>query len=268
MKKYLSLFLVLALIGSMLLFTSCEALESLMGPESPLAMLEKAEKYLDENPYKMTVKTTVTSSDAELNAAFAALNLSVPMTVDGNNLIIEAPIMGMINTKMTLVGSDLYVDVNAALLGLNTKQKTTLDTTQMKSFLDNQTAAMPVSYLNFENLNLSSKDGVHTINCTGISTDATEELGKELSDVLSELGIESTIGDVNFSVSLKDGKYHSMELQCSYSFTVDEKPQTITMTMNAQYEYANITAVTAPADADAYQSVNFAEILPDFNLPG
>ena len=80
-------------------------------------------------------------------------------------------------------------------------------------------------------------------------------------DFLGEDDASIAVSDITYGVTLKDGKYESMELSCVYAITVGAESYNITMNLGSEFSYDNVKKVTAPSDADKYQSVDFDELL-------
>ncbi len=253
MKKLLSVMLALMLIVGTLAFTSCESVES---------TLEKADKALAEKPYTVTMDMDFECDDATLNAIFDALSMEIPLTVDGDNvsLDMEMDVMGQsVGMKMLVVDKVLYSSVDLGIT--QTKMKATLDDTQLKEFMDENATTMPVDYLQFEELKMEKKDDKQVITCSGITTEGLSELNKTMSESLEALGAEAAAGDISFEITLKDGKYDTMTMTCSYSVTIEGKTYTVGMTTNATYAYKDVAKITAPTDADSYQDVSYDQIV-------
>ncbi len=256
MKKLLSVVLALVFVLSAFALTSCELMQS------AAKMLESADAALKNAPYTVKVSTDFECDDATINTVFDAMSLEVPVTVDGENIALELSmeVMGQkLGTKMTVVDKVLYSDIDLGITQM--KMKATLDDTQLKEFVAENSAELPVDYLQFEELKLESKDGKQVITCSGITTEGMTALNDQVTEALKSMGAEGAVGDISYIVTLADGKYESMALSVSYSLTMEGKTYNLSMTMNAKYEYENVAKVAAPADADSYQSVSYADII-------
>ncbi len=252
MKKIVSVMLALMLVACMLAFTACESVES---------SLEKADKALKEAPYTVKMSMDFECDDQTLNTVFDALSMEIPVTVDGDNMAMELSmdVMGQkIGTKMSVVDKVLYSSVDMGITSV--KMKATLNDEQLKEFVSENSAEMPVDYLQFEELKMEKKDGKDVITCSGITTEGLTALNNQLAETMEAMGAEAAAGDLSYVITLADGKYESMALTCSYSITMSGKTYTVSMTMNAKYEYENVAKVTAPADADTYTEVSYDQI--------
>ncbi len=254
MKRIIPFILALMLVACMLAFTSCESVES---------ALEKADKALKEKPYTVSMSMDFECDDKTLNTIFDAMSVEVPINIDGDNVSMDMSMdvagqsLGM---KMSVVDKVLYSSVDMGALG-STKMKATLNDEQLKEFIRENTAEMPVDYFQFEELKQEKKDGKEIITCSGITTEGLTALNKEMSDALVNMGADAAVGDISFVITLADGKYESVALTCSYTVTIQGKAYTVSMTMNAKYEYQDVAAITAPADADSYTEVNYSDIM-------
>ena len=252
MKKIISIALMIAMLAmSVCAFASCEAVTA-------ASAIKKADEALLKAPYTVTMSMNFESDNAEMNEIFDAMSMEIPVTVDGENIAINMSISG-IAMNMTVVDKVLYYDVS--FLGQSQKKKTTLTDEQYKEFTDENGVQMPINSANFETLTLETVDGKQVITCTGITTEGTEELNKMLADSVGEMGAKATIGDLSFKITIADGKYESMDLSVSYTVTVEGMTVTTTMTMNAKYAYEDVKPITAPADADSYEAMDYDNIL-------
>ncbi len=254
MKKLTAVLLALMLAISLFAFTSCE--------KEPKELLEEAAKALAEKPYTMTMKMDFKSDNTEMNEIFKMMNLEFPVTVDGDNLAMDMSmdLMGQtMTTKMTLADKVLYYDISAA--GMSQKMKATLTDAQLEEFKGTQSMEMPVDYSQFAELKSEEKDGKTVITCTGITEDGKKALNDQMASALEALEGSAEIGDLSYSITLKDGKYESMDLSCTYTVSVSGITTNVTMTMGATISYDNVAAVTAPADADSYTAVDYSDIV-------
>lgn len=255
MKKILSIALALMLVASLFAFTSC-------GEKEPKEMLQDADKALSGKPYVMTMKMNFNSDNADMKEVFEMMNMEIPVTIDGNNMAMDMSmdLMGQtISTKFTLVDKSVFMNVSAA--GMSVKQKATLNDEQIKEFIGENGAEMPVDYTQFANLAAEKKDGKTVITCTGITDEGKKAINDEMASSLESLGGTATLGDLSYVITLKDGKYESMNLTCSYTATVMDESITVSMTMGATYSYDNVAAVAAPSDAADYTEVSFDDIM-------
>ncbi len=254
MKKITAVLLAIILVISLFALTSCE--------KEPKELLEEAAKVLAEKPYTMTMKMDFTSDNAEMNEVFKMMNMEFPITVDGDNLSFDMSmdVSGLsMTTKMTLVDKVLYYDISAT--GVSQKMKATLTDEQFTNFMGDQSMEMPVDYSQFAELTAEEKDGKTVITCTGISEEGKKALNDQMAASVESLGGSVELGDLAYSITLKDGKYESMDLSCTYTVSVSGITTTVTMTMGATISYDNVAEVTAPADADSYTEFDYSSLL-------
>ena len=253
MKKFLSLALALMMIVSLFAMTSCE--------KEPKEQLEAANKALTEKPYTMTMKMNLTADNSDVQEILDAMNVEVPVTIDGNNMFLDMTMdmMGQsVAMKMTLVDKVLYYNMDLA--GMAMKMKATLNDEQLADFVNKNGAEMPVDYTMFAELKSEKKDGKTVITCTGINDEGKKALNDELASSLGDMG-KATVGDLSYNITLKDGKYESMDLSCTYTVTVSGVSVSVTMKIGATFAYDKVAAVTAPADAAEYKEVDYSEMM-------
>ncbi len=254
MKKLLSVLLVLAMVGALLAFTGCE--------KAPEELLTAADEALTKGPYKMTLKTEFSSDDQTLQEVFDAMNLEIPVTIDGDNMAMDMSMdmEGMtMKAAVSLVEKTLYMSVDVS--GMSVKMKTPMTDEDLKKFEGDSGASLPVEPSQFSELKAEKKDGKTVITCTGI----TDEGKKALNDQMAEsagTGATAEVGDLSFTVTLKNGKYDAMELSCDYSVTVAGKTYATTMKIAATYSYTDVPAVAAPSDAASYMEMKYSDLFP------
>ncbi len=252
MKKLLSIALALMLVVSLFAFTSCE--------KEPKELLADATNALTEKPYTVTMKLSFDSDNAEMKDAFAMMNMEIPVTVDGDNMTMDMSmeLLGQtISSQITLVDKTAYMNISAA--GMSIKQKATMTDEQLQEFIDENGTEMPVDYNQFAELTAEKKDGKTVITCSGITDEGKKAINDEMAAALESMGT-ATLGDLSYVITLKDDKYESMDLTCSYTVTVMGESITVSMTMGATYTYDNVAAVAAPSDAADYEEVSFDEL--------
>ncbi len=253
MKKLVSLALVLMLITSLFAFTSCETSESLIADAS--AALLSA-------PYTVTMSMDFDCDDETLSAVFDAMTMEIPVTIDGDKVAMdmEMDYMGMkIGIDMTVVDKVLYYDMSLA--GESTKMKCTLTDKEFEEFLAENSAEMPVEPSQFAEQTMEKKDGKYVITCAGITDEGSKALNDIMGESLADLDGTVGIGDLSYILTIKDGKFESMALTCSYTITVADQNFTVTMTMNAAYSYDKVESISAPANVDQYQDVSYSDII-------
>jgi len=257
MKKILSAVLVLAMIlTGACLFTSCEAVTA-------ASALEKADEALTKAPYVMTMSMDFESDNAQMNTVFDALSMEIPITVDGENLLMNMSMDVMegvsASIKMTVFDKVLYYDM--AVAGQTVKMKATMNEEDYAEFLKENSAEMPVDPNQFETLTLETKDGKQVVSCAGITEEGRNALNKILGETTGSIDASATLGDLSYIITISDGKYESMALTVAYSVTVADQTVNVSMTMNAKYSYENVSPVTAPADASSYTEADLDDLL-------
>ncbi len=254
MKKILSVVLALMLVMSVLAFTACE--------KAPQDLLAEAEQILAEKPVKMTMKMNFQSDNAEIQKIFDMMNIEVPVIIDGENMAMDMSmdVMGQtVVAKMTLVDKVLYY--NMELMGQSMKMKANLTDEELVEFMGENSAEMPVDYTQFAELKAENKDGKTVITCTGITDEGKKALNDEMASALEALGGSAEMGELTYTITLKDGKYEAMDLSCAYTVTVSGTSVSTTMSLGVTFSYDNVAAVAAPSDAADYQDMSFGDIM-------
>ena len=251
MKRILTLLLALTLICCML--ASCAA--------TPEQIIEKADAALAEAPYKMTVKMDFQCDNKIVNEIFSAMNLEIPVIIDGDNLSMDMSMTVMeysTTAKMTVVDKVMYYDIE--MMGQSFKMKATMNDEEYQEFLEENNTQMMLTPDNFENLKIEAKDGKQYISCTGINSDGLDELEDAIDGALNSIGGKATIDNVSFVLVLNDGKYESMDMSCTYTVSANNESFTVTLNVGTDFSYDNVASITAPADADKYKDADFGDL--------
>ena len=202
MKKILSAVLVLAMVlTGACLFTSCEAVTA-------ASALEKADEALTKAPYVMTMSMDFESDNAQMNTVFDALSMEIPITVDGENLLMNMSMDVMegvsASIKMTVFDKVLYYDM--AVAGQTVKMKATMNEEDYAEFLKENSAEMPVDPSQFETLTLETKDGKQVVSCAGITEEGRNALNKILGETTGSIDASATLGDLSYIITISDGR--------------------------------------------------------------
>ena len=257
MKKILSIALMLTMILSCVgIFASCDALTA-------AAVVQQADEALLNTPYVMTMSMDFECDDAEMNAIFDALSMDIPVTVDGENMLMEMSMEIMegmsARVKMTVFDKVLYYDM--AVAGQTVKMKATMNEEDYAEFLKENSATMPVDPSQFETLTLETKEGKQVVTCAGITEEGRAALNEIMGDTVGSIDASAAIGELSFVLTVSGGKYESMALTVDYSVTAAGKTINVSMTMNAKFSYTDVAPITAPADADKYTEMDIADLL-------
>ena len=251
MKKFFALVLVLALMCSTL--AACDNAQTL---------LQKADAALEKAPYTMSMKMQFECDNAELNEIFSAMNMEIPVTVDGKNMSMDMSMDVMGNAaKIKVTVADMVMYYDMTVMGQNIKMKATMNEEQYQDFMDENNTDMMLNPADFGELTVENKDGKKYIACGKISDEGLKELNDMLEDALESLDGTATVSDVTYGVTLNDGKYESMDMSCVYAVTVSGETINVTFKLRAEFSYDNVAKVTAPADADTYQEANYDDLM-------
>lgn len=251
MKKFLALILVLTVMCGML--AACD---------TPQSLLEKAEAALQNEPYQMTMKMEFSSDNKDLNEIFSIMNMEVPVTVDGKNIAMDMSmdIMGT-SAGVEVIVADMVMYYNIELMGQQVKMKATMNEEQYKEFMEENNTEMMVNPEDFGELTVEKKDGKKYIACAKISNEALEELNEMMEEALDAVDGKAAVKEVSYGVMLADGKYETMDMTCVYTVTAGGETYTVTFKLGAAFTYDNVAKITAPADADQYQSVDIGQLM-------
>ena len=252
MKKILSIILSLTMILSgICLLSSCDIADA-------AKTVQKADKALTETPYIMTISLDFSSDNSYLSPTLEALNTSVPVTVDGENMSF-AMNLDSSNFEMLIVDRVLYYNFN--LLGQDVKVKSTVSDEYYTELRSKGGISMPVSVSHFENMSMETRNGKKVITCSGISDEGRNLVDKSLLDTVGEINDEMDLVDLSFVLTIANGKYESMALNVTYNTVLADQSTTVTTSMTATFTYDGVAHLTAPADAADYTEIDIEDLL-------
>ena len=251
MKKILARVMILTLMCSMLV--SCDNAEKL---------IEKADAALEEAPYTVTMKTEFECDNKEINEILSAMNMEIPMTIDGKNIAMDMSMDAMgYTTTAHITVVDMVMYYNIKMMGQTIKMKATLNEEEYKEFLEESSTQMMLDPEDCEELTVEKKNGKKYITCANVSEKGLKALNKILEDITETFDGKATVSEVSYGITLNDGKYESMDLSCVYSFTMAGETFNVTMKCGADFSYDDAEKVTAPADAAEYEEAKFSDLL-------
>ena len=265
MKRFFALVLTIVLICCT--FTSCDAVLAKFLPpkeDDPLTLIEKADAALTEAPYIVTVKSDFESNHKNVHDKLAALNGEVPMTIDGENISIN---MSTKSSGYTLDMSVIVVDkvmyYSLTMLGQTAKVKVNLNDEQYKEYMETHKPGLTVGAEDFGELTVETKDGKKYISCNQLSKSGIKKINDVMEEGLESANVKADISftGLSFTIVLADGKYESIEEIITYDLKIDGGSYTITLTSTAKLSYDDAEAVTVPADAKKYQTVDYDDLV-------
>ena len=252
MKKILALVMALVLMCGMLV--ACD--------ENAQSLLNKADAALMDTPYTATMKINFESDNAELNKIFSAMNMEVPMTVDGKNIAMDTSIdMAEYTAKIKIIIADMVMYYDIKMAGQSIKMKAPLNDEQYQEFMAENNTEMMIEPEVFGQMTVETKDGKKHITCEEISEEGLKVLNDFMAESLDNAEVEATFSNITYGIILNDGKYESMDMAFDYSITVAGETYNMTFKMSLTFSYDNVEKIVAPADADKYEEVNFDDLM-------
>lgn len=250
MKKILSLTLILILLCGTLI--SCDNAKSL---------LNGADRALEKAPYKMTMTMDFECDNELVNTALSAMNMEIPVTVDGKNIAMDMD-MSMpgytATAKVTVFDMVMYYDIS--VLGQNVKMKATLNEEQYEDFMDENNTEMMFDPEDFGTLTVETKGDKKYVACGELKQEGLDELNDMIKDALAGIGGAASVSNVSYDIVLNDGKYESAEMVCIYSVTADGETFNLTFRLTVDFSYDNVASIAAPANPDSYEEVDYDEL--------
>ena len=254
MKKIIALLLVVVMAAFSL--ASCAELTA-------AEMVADANKALEGGRYKATAKISVDCRNDKyseaINQIFAAGLDDMEFYFDGKNFqtAISMEMMGFsISMDMSVVGNTVYYAMG------DVKMKATATPEQIEEVIEsmNSTDEM-LDTSDFSEMTKVEKDGKTYITCTAYDTEKLNELIEDAEDMYESLSAtDVSVDNVKLIATIKDGKYEELAMSMLYSFKIGNETIEIAMTVGMTFDFDAGKEITAPADADSYQSVSFDEL--------
>ncbi len=260
MKKILSMVLALVMLTSAVMLTSCS---------KPEKKIEKAETAFEEESYKMVIKTTLSSPDAELDALLNDRETEIPLIYDNDMFyndnhvsgikmdVVENPLGTLSPTSFTVVDGILFLD--PGMLKNETPVQVLFAMSDEKKLFDTFNARFVVDNTFFEGFKVEKDGKINTFNYSNLSEDGKIELKYALRRILigiyDEYDVELT--DYNYSVTLNDKKYVGESLSYTHNVLVNGKSIPVTVTTVAEYSYEDVPDIAIPSGG--YERRTFEE---------
>ena len=252
MKKILAFVMTLALLCGMM--ASCH--------EDALSLIENANATLQEQPYEMTMSIVFSCDDPTINSVFSAMNMEIPVTVDGKNIAMDMSmnISGYsANINVIIADMVMYYDMN--LMGQSVKVKANINDNQYKELMEESGTDIMLDPKDFGELTVESKNGKKFIACGQITEEGLDKLNDIIDSSLDSINGEASVSEVTYGLTLNGGKYEAMNLSCVYSVTAYGETYNVTLELGAEFSYDDVSEVKAPADANTYQSMSYDDIM-------
>ncbi len=259
LKKTVCAILVACICASILLLSSCA--DGDISLEKATKLVGRAEKYLSENSYNVTVSVMNTSTSSAVQSEAA----SVMLTVDGENYSCTES-RGEKNITFLFVDDVFYV--NESFIGIITKEPMTGTSAEIaeekaenyERYIGSYLQDIKLSdYEHFEKI--TANDGSVTLVCAPLSKAVADASGKEFEEaILADRTIEDMYIDRDrSSLTIKldaEGRFTSIKKVNSVAVVYkDGASELVTNTNERNYTYQN-SELETPADADNYIGMN------------
>jgi len=249
MKKIIGLILTLTMLLSLL--TSCMPTVS--------SAIEKADKALREEPYKLEMKLSVETGETMIDDIFAGMNNLASVYIHGNNFEMNMD-MGEAEMSMLLINDTFYTNISAG--GVTYKQKAILSTDEMKDVKENYSAEAPFSEEDFEDVTIDKNDdGEIVIVCKSPKAETINAAIDEYLASFEEMDFDVSIDDISYIITFDDSRYDEMEAEIKFSMSFLGEKISATMKFELDFDYDDGKILNPPADADSYETVDYSDIL-------
>lgn len=247
------------LVGAL---ASCELL-----PVDPVAVVAAATLEMSGSSYTATVNAEVSTDNELMQDAFSALgNNKTVLTVVGEDFMVQMNVaVGGVrfNKTYTLVDDMLYHNAMAALGegSVSLKQKAVFDGADRAEVLADVASGASIDALDFGELSAVRTSDGYTVTCSKMNSEAVLELTDILAVGFGGVGTLFDVADVEYVINIKDGRFDTTKLSCTYKVMLAGVTHRLTMSMKGSYEYSDDLKVSAPEDGDAYTEVEYSDII-------
>lgn len=267
MKKLIFCLVSIALAASIMLSASYSVLfayalrDGIAVLTSPvLKLTAPADKYLEENPYRVKNTVSLSTSDKNFSSAFKGLGGSVELSRDGENIKI---VTGSGSTDKKIILHEGYIYLYKYTSREGKKMLKAMPTKEQLKELDiGSTGSYNFDLRDFGDVMITEEDGKKVIRFSKLDKNALKKLRKSiLGDVE---GFKVDITDFSLTTVLDSGKYEKMTLEFNFKFTGDNgyhftaKYKSIT-----KYEYDDVVVKDPDPNNDSYKTVSFDELMEE-----
>lgn len=252
-----------ALIVAISLIASCLFSCEIIFGTDPTEAINGAEAALKSAPYTVDMGILFESEDEEMQAVIDSFASPViKLKADGDDLYMTMSLKledRKASTTYTLIDGTVYAEYYEQTdKGDKTEKEKFNCTAEMKEeIIDELGSDANLRYDDFSESVARKVNGVTVITCTNIKSDALRGVVEMLKEKLEGINAAVAVRDANLAIQIKDGKYDVSIFKCTYVITTETQVYSISMTYASQFDYASDVVITAPADADEYDSVEF-----------
>ena len=256
MKRVITLLLLLSLCVCYL--TSCG--ENFAATTT----MAKAEKELTANSYTVNMDMEYSCDDVVLDVVFNAFVKKIPAVVNGKNIYIDmsAETTGEEGgVVFTVVDDILYT--HSTYTEKPSKVKTMLKGDLLRDFMEDCRMVMPITFQDFESVTMNTVNDKQVVTCAALTPDGAARMMEMISDPLILLEATATVKSLTMVATIAYDKYETVSLNAIFLVTEVAKGETheVELTMTAHYNYVDVEAIEAPADADSYTWVAYEAIM-------
>ncbi len=259
--------LLLAMVLALSIFSSCGIITG--GNQDPQELAKSAEEYLDTHSYIANTRIEYSSSDVDMMTILTTLgNSEISLQFDGMNTFcrVNTSVGSMtLDTKYTLCGTLLYQSMELTN-GESTavvNRRAVLGEAEQSALITDIGAGASVSADDFATATAdatSAVGGEYKISCNSMKPGSVDGL-TEISKSKLPDGAAVTVDNVQYSASVKDGKYTSEMLVYDMIIDIDGKNYSISVKMSTEYTYGESVIILPPANWTDYNEVTYEQML-------
>ena len=140
------------------------------------------------------------------------------------------------------------------------KEKVVLNADEKTAVAEDVGMSAPLSYSDFDEVEVQSSSNVNLITCKAIKSDAASAIAESVKSSLGIEGAKVSVSEAELQIRLVDGKYNGEYLHISYVVELDGVSYDLDMKLSRDYDVTTPVEITAPSDAESYVNTTYSEL--------
>ena len=221
---------------------------------------------LQMDKYVANVRMVFATDDANMKAAIDIMSASSVLTVDGDNISVET---NSVINDTSLQDSYTYVDgvvYHSTKITLDDKFAASFEKADMPA--ENRDALISkigtganITLSDFEVQEMTTSGDSNEYACSEITDEARESLQAVFASRFAGLDAVVQLNEAEYILETYKGRTSSSILSCHFTIIMNGKSFDVTVHTYYDYDYDAIINISAPQDADKYNTVSYEDII-------
>ena len=222
---------------------SCELISA-----DPDALITEAEAALGNAPYSVDMRVIYDSDDEDMKEAILSFSEpTVKMNVNNDDFSAKMEFTHdgyKSYISYAYIDKELYVKVDDN--GRVTQNKISLDSFDKDEIAGAIGVDTTLGVSDFDTVKAEGIGSVKVITCTDIKLDSLTKITSSLAEKLQSIDAIVSVKDVVLAIQVKDGKYDTTILTCTYKIVTAENEYELDMTFATKFRYGSDVEVVPP----------------------